>query len=91
MVHSSRQARFAVVRSDSGESSYLMTVGGSDAVGFFGYVEAFNEMLSQDITDGDVTSSFRDVISDIVFTCGSGGTGEGLGAASFLATNCHVK
>ena len=68
-----------------------MPVGGSDAVGFFGYLEAFNEMLGQTISDGDVTRPLGDVITDVVFTCGSGGTGEGLAAASFLATNSQIK
>ena len=59
-----------------------MEVGGSDAIGVYGYIEAYRELMEQDAL-GDVP--------DIVFTCGSGGTGEGLAAANYLATNCKLK
>ena len=59
-----------------------MPVGGSDAVGFYGYLEAYHELMQQGVTDH---------VTDIVFTCGSGGTAEGLAVANYLATNCKLK
>ena len=36
-----------VYREETGESSRLMEVGGSDEVGFYGYVSAFDELIQQ--------------------------------------------
>ncbi|ELT93489.1 hypothetical protein CAPTEDRAFT_123695 [Capitella teleta] len=63
------------IRDDSGEDSYLMEVGGSSDVGFYGYVEAFHELEQQGVLDS---------FDDIVFACGSGGTAEGLAVANHL-------
>ena len=34
-------------RQETGEESYLIPVGGSDGVGLYGYLEGFNELLTQ--------------------------------------------
>ena len=34
-------------RSETGEKAYIVPVGGSDAVGFWGYLNAFEELLDQ--------------------------------------------
>ena len=65
-------------REETAEESYLLPVGGSDDVGFYGYLEAYNEMIGQGVLDH---------VTDIVFTCGSGGTAEGLAAANYLASD----
>jgi 1-aminocyclopropane-1-carboxylate deaminase/D-cysteine desulfhydrase-like pyridoxal-dependent ACC family enzyme len=52
--------------SEQKKTSYLLTVGGSTALGAWGYIEAFRELLSQGLTDK---------YDDVVVTCGSGGTG----------------
>ncbi|XP_048744229.1 uncharacterized protein LOC125657593 isoform X2 [Ostrea edulis] len=61
------------IREKTGEESYLIPVGGSNTVGMFGFLMVFEEMQSS-ISD----------ITDIVVTCGSGGTVAGLCIANHL-------
>ena len=68
-------------RLDTGQSSYLIPVGGSSVVGLLGYLAGFQEMLDQGILDH---------VTDIVFACGSGGTAEGLALANYLAADCKL-
>ncbi|XP_013411640.1 bifunctional D-cysteine desulfhydrase/1-aminocyclopropane-1-carboxylate deaminase, mitochondrial [Lingula anatina] len=63
------------IKDERGENSYLIPVGGSNVVGLFGYITAFQEMISQGIQ--------RD-FDDIVFACGSGGTAAGLALTNYL-------
>jgi hypothetical protein len=35
------------IKAETGEDSYLMTVGGSTCVGLFGYITAFQELIDQ--------------------------------------------
>ncbi|KNC81266.1 hypothetical protein SARC_06397 [Sphaeroforma arctica JP610] len=58
-----------------GRKSFLIPVGGSDIVGWWGYVECFRELLQQGV-DKDYT--------DIVVTTGSGGTAAGLAISNYL-------
>ena len=55
---------------------YLIPVGGSNALGTWGYIEAYREMMEQGVFSN---------ITDIVVACGSGGTACGLALASHLS------
>ena len=55
-----------------------MPLGGSDKTGSFGYIEAYNEML----TNGQL-----DNVTDIISASGTGGTISGLVVANYLAGN----
>ena len=57
-----------------GLSPYSIPVGGSNAVGTWGYIEAVNELRQQllEIDDPDFN------VDHIVFACGSGGTAAGI-------------
>lgn len=63
------------IREQKRETSYLIPVGGSDIVGLYGYITAFDEMVSQGLLEQ---------YDDIVFACGSGGTAAGLAIANYL-------
>lgn len=67
------------IREATGEESYLIPVGGSNTIGVFGFLTVFD----------DIHSSISD-ITDIVVTCGSGGTAAGLCIANHL-TGSKVK
>ncbi|KAI0561566.1 Pyridoxal-phosphate dependent enzyme [Gracilaria domingensis] len=56
--------------------AYLIGIGGSNEIGVWGYIEAFNELLSQGI-EGEIT--------DVVVPVGSGGTASGLAIGNYLA------
>ncbi len=45
---------------------HLLPIGGSTALGAWGYIDAFAELLEQGLADK---------FDDLVVTCGSGGTG----------------
>ncbi|KAL8580934.1 hypothetical protein ACOMHN_039634 [Nucella lapillus] len=64
------------IQSTNGESSYLVPVGGSNTVGLFGYLTAFEELRQQGVTEQ---------YDDLVFPCGSGGTAAGLAIANYLS------
>ncbi|XP_064638587.1 uncharacterized protein LOC135494484 [Lineus longissimus] len=63
------------LKAETGEASYIMTVGGSTSVGLFGYITAFQELISQGV---------QEYFDDIVVTVGSGGTSAGLAIANYL-------
>ncbi|KAK2166068.1 hypothetical protein NP493_1335g00002 [Ridgeia piscesae] len=63
------------IKQETGEESYLIPVGGSDGVGLYGYLEGFNELLTQGVPEQ---------FDDIVFACGSGGTADGLALGNYL-------
>eukprot|EP01134_Creolimax_fragrantissima_P006489 CFRG6489T1 len=58
-----------------GRKSYLIPVGGSDVVGWWGYVEGFREMLEQGV---------HKTYTDIVVSTGSGGTAAGIAISNYL-------
>ena len=58
-------------------SVYLIPIGGSNLVGLFGYLEAFDELI-----DGE--QSIENKIDDIIVTTGSGGTMAALAIANYL-------
>lgn len=58
---------------EAGSKAYLIPVGGSNTVGLWGYLMGFAELMEQDPH-----------ISDVVMSCGSGGTACGLALANFL-------
>jgi D-cysteine desulfhydrase len=65
----------------SGHESVLIPVGGSDhKLGIWGYIDAFNELLTHNHIE-------RDNITDIVMAIGSGGTTAGLSIANHLSGN----
>ncbi|XP_071162953.1 uncharacterized protein [Mytilus edulis] len=63
------------IKNETGEDSYLVPIGGSNVVGLYGYLTAFQEMISQGLLED---------FDDIVFACGSGGTAAGLSIANYL-------
>ncbi|XP_052103571.1 uncharacterized protein LOC127737078 [Mytilus californianus] len=65
----------AHIKKETGEDSYLLPGGGSNVVGLYGYIAAFQEMISQGILEE---------FDDIVVTCGTGGTVAGLSIANYL-------
>ncbi|XP_046543189.1 bifunctional D-cysteine desulfhydrase/1-aminocyclopropane-1-carboxylate deaminase, mitochondrial-like [Haliotis rubra] len=79
-----RQERLAeIIKQQTGESTYLIPVGGSNKVGLFGYISVFQELQTQGVLEK---------FDDIVFTCGSGGTAAGLSIANYLTGSelrCH--
>ncbi|OQV22377.1 putative D-cysteine desulfhydrase 1, mitochondrial [Hypsibius exemplaris] len=66
-----------ILRRDRGRKAYIIPVGGSDAVGVFGYFSAFDEILK------DCPAS----VKNIFVACGSGGTVAGLAIANHLSGN----
>ena len=63
-----------------GKRPYVVPVGGSNAIGTWGYVDAMAELAA---ANGDREKHGRGPFTDIVLACGSGGTAAGvaLGAA----------
>lgn len=57
------------------EKAYNVPLGGSSAVGTFGYIEAFQEMIHQNVLQN---------FDDIVMAVGSGGTLAGLAISNYL-------
>lgn len=57
------------------QKSYAMPVGGSDSLGLFGYLNAWQELLEQGV---------QEKFDDVVVVCGSGGTIAGLAIGNFL-------
>ena len=79
-----RTAAMAKVAHDMGpdRKAYSIPVGGSNAVGTWGYIEAFHELLKQSqLTFG---ASLQDRIGTVVAAVGSGGTICGLGVGAQL-------
>jgi len=71
-----RMARLARHLLDKkGEKSYCVPIGGSNLVGSYGYMEAWREMMDDETFD---------VITDVVVSCGSGGSAAGLAIANHL-------
>jgi D-cysteine desulfhydrase len=64
------------IKQKSNETSYIIPIGGSNTIGLFGYLEAFEEMLNKQSIDQS--------IDDIIVTTGSGGTMSGLAIANYL-------
>ena len=58
-----------------GSKPYVIPVGGSDPLGCWGYIEAFREMMDQDLYEN---------FEDVVVATGSGGTISGLAVANYL-------
>lgn len=69
---------------EKGEKTYRMPAGGSDSVGCFGYLHAWQEMMGQGVLER---------FDDLVHVCGSGGTLCGLAIGNFLTgeTNRTIK
>ena len=59
---------------EQGRNPYPIPVGGSNTVGVFGYLDAINELLAQNIE-----------FDHLVFACGSGGTAAGLSIGARLS------
>ena len=59
----------------SGFNPYVVPMGGSNTIGSWGYIEAFQELL-----DDGVLENF----DDIVLATGSGGTLSGLAVGNYL-------
>ena len=59
---------------EQGKNPYAVPLGGSNALGCFGYLDAINEIVDQGIA-----------FDHLVFSCGSGGTAAGLSLGAKLA------
>eukprot|EP00123_Amoebidium_parasiticum_P020877 comp5806_c0_seq1/m.1660 comp5806_c0_seq1/g.1660 ORF comp5806_c0_seq1/g.1660 comp5806_c0_seq1/m.1660 type:complete len:386 (-) comp5806_c0_seq1:110-1267(-) len=70
-----RMEYLASTLQEKGHRPYLIPVGGSNTVGLWGYFEGMREILEQGLSGK---------ISDIVLSCGSGGTACGLALANHL-------
>ncbi|XP_038050468.1 bifunctional D-cysteine desulfhydrase/1-aminocyclopropane-1-carboxylate deaminase, mitochondrial-like isoform X2 [Patiria miniata] len=63
------------IKEETGESAYPIPIGGSTAVGLFGYLHGFDELQRQGVTEK---------FTDIVIACGSNGSTLGLALANYL-------
>ncbi len=61
---------------DPSQKCYIIPIGGSDTTGFYGYMEQFREMISE--------QSIGETIDDICLATGSGGTMSSLAISNFL-------
>ena len=71
---------------NEGRNPYIIPVGGSNALGAWGYIEAVREMIAQ-------MEEPRCHFDHIIFACGSGGTATGIALAcraSGLSSTCRV-
>jgi D-cysteine desulfhydrase family pyridoxal phosphate-dependent enzyme len=62
---------------------YPITVGGSNAVGTWGYIDAVDELIQQ-IEASDIST-----LDHVIFATGSGGTATGITLGLSLAYGCH--
>eukprot|EP01034_Spumella_vulgaris_P030860 gene30859-38142_t len=82
---------------EEGRNPYVIPVGGSNAIGAFGYIECVRELMTQtatlvgeEVSGGDQHPQHFD---HIVFGCGSGGTAAGIALGvclSGLKTQVHA-
>lgn len=63
-----------------GLKPYIIGIGGSNEIGLWGYIEAFAELMKQDLSN----------YQHVVVTTGSGGTMSGLAIGNYLA-GCPIK
>ena len=73
---------FRFDRTKTGNPAYCIPVGGSNVVGVFGYIQAWQEMVDVQ----GICESF----DDVVVACGSGGSIAGLAIGNYL-TGQKVK
>lgn len=66
---------------EKNEKAYSVPLGGSSALGTFGYVEAFQEMINQNVLEE---------FDDVIMAVGSGGTLAGLAVSNYL-TGSRLK
>lgn len=64
-----QQALATEILRKTGEKAYNMYAGGSDFMGLFGYLQAWQEMIEQRVLEN---------FDDVVVVCGTGGTLSGL-------------
>lgn len=72
------------LQTERAQKAYLIGIGGSNPIGLWGYIDAFDEMLEQGVC-ADYT--------DIVVAIGSGGTASGIAIANYLTgskVNVHA-
>lgn len=78
----------AHLQSSGAKRPYPIPVGGSNAVGSWGYIEAIHEMLSQwkeQSEEQEEDNKSIPSLDHIVFACGSGGTATGIAVGTALA------
>ena len=75
-IRQRQESLAADLLSKSGERALCIPIGGSNATGAFGYVEAWHEMVGG--------QGLLDTCDDVVVTCGSGGTAAGLAIGNYL-------
>jgi 1-aminocyclopropane-1-carboxylate deaminase/D-cysteine desulfhydrase-like pyridoxal-dependent ACC family enzyme len=66
--YESIEPKMKILASKLDQPAYIIPIGGSNIIGLWGYIEMFNELLSQKADE---------LCEDICFTCGSGGTMSG--------------
>ncbi|XP_072049278.1 uncharacterized protein [Amphiura filiformis] len=75
-----RMKQLATRLNNKGDKAYVVPTGGSTSIGLYGYIDGYNELLTQGV----------DKFSDIVVTTGSGGTTAGVAIANYL-TKSDIK
>jgi len=78
----------AHLQSSGTKRPYPIPVGGSNAIGSWGYIEAVHEMLSQwkvQSIENDDNHEAIPSLDHILFACGSGGTATGIALGTALA------
>ena len=71
----------SLIHRATGANPYVIPLGGSNTVGTWGYIEAFQELVTQGVLEN---------FDDIVVATGSGGTICGLAVGNYL-TGMKVK
>ena len=71
-----------ICREQTGRDPYVMPRGGSCTEGFYGYIQAFSELMDQGVADN---------VSDIVLACGSSGSTVALATACYLACGYDIR
>ena len=80
-----RVCRHIAERTNQESDPYPIPVGGSNAIGTWGYINAVEETLMQWEAMEDSASQSRSSLDHIVFACGSGGTAAGIALGMALA------
>ncbi|XP_071489514.1 uncharacterized protein [Diadema antillarum] len=66
------------IKDTTGKKSYVVPLGGSNSVGVWGYIDCFQELVSQGLLEK---------VTDVVVASGSSGTVTGLAIGNFLTGN----
>ena len=71
-----------IFRQTTGRDCYRISIGGSDVLGMYGYLDVYRELLEQGIGDH---------VTDIVVATTTGGTLAGLAIANYLVNRDNIR